>query len=73
MPRFFVMTRVMCNKCGRLGPGISGHPARYNAAVEYALERGWTKRRESTIYQYDYYCPGCSAHHAAIMDARFPI
>lgn len=64
MPRFHVVTRVMCNTCRRVGPGVSGEHDEKSAAVTRAIERGWTKRRESTIYQYDYYCPGCSASFA---------
>lgn len=61
MPRFHVVTKVVCNRCGRLGPGTSGQYDRHSVAVERALARGWTKTRISSLYQYDYYCPGCSA------------
>ena len=67
MPRFHVVTRVVCNKCGRRGPGLAGEHDEKSAAVTRAIERGWTKRREGTIYQYDYYCPGCSAKMAAAL------
>lgn len=61
MPRFFVVTRVVCNRCGRHGPGVPGEYDAKSAAVEQAKAKGWTKRRQSTLYQYDHYCPGCSA------------
>lgn len=54
MPRFFVVTRVACNRCGCLGPGISGEYDAKSAAVQQALAKGWTMRRESTIYAYEF-------------------
>lgn len=70
---FRIVTQAVCSRCRRAAPGVVGSTAQYSDAVQQALAKGWTKRRASALYAYQYYCPGCSAHHDAIMEERFPI
>ena len=58
---FRIVTRVVCSRCGRYGPGVVAPIAHQSEAVIRAMAKGWTKHREGTHDMYQYYCPGCSA------------